>query len=84
MMITIVFKDWFTGQYKYEFTLNGDWDHEVMCAKRLGKRVDADKSNRMIIIYYQEVSAMLWFTMSIAGGTSIGLAILLFIQGIFE
>ena len=27
-MITIVFKDWFTGQYKYEFTLNGDWDRE--------------------------------------------------------
>ena len=57
MMITIVFKDWFTGQYKYEFTLNGDWDHEVACAKRLGKRVDADKSNRMIIIYYQEATA---------------------------
>ena len=51
-MITIVFKDWFTGQYKYEFTLSGDWDHEVACAKRLGKRIDADKSNRMIIIYY--------------------------------
>ena len=51
-MITIVFKDWFTGQYKYEFTLMGDWDHEVKCAKKLGKFVDADKSNNMIIIYY--------------------------------
>ena len=51
-MITIVLKDWLTGQYKHEFTVNGDWEHEVMCAKRLGKRVEADKHFRMIIIYY--------------------------------
>ena len=52
MMITIVFKDWFTGQYIDEFTMDGDWSHEIKMAKKVGKRIEADKSSRKIIIYY--------------------------------
>ena len=51
-MITIVFKDWLTGQYREEFTMDGDWSHEVKTAKKIGKRIEADKANRKIIIYY--------------------------------
>lgn len=51
-MITIVFKDWFTGQYIDEFTMDGDWSHELQIAKKLGKRIEADKANKKIIIYY--------------------------------
>ena len=51
-MITMVFKDWFTGQYKYEFTLNKDLDHEFAYTKILFKLLYAHKSNKIIIIYY--------------------------------
>ena len=51
-MITIVFKDWFTGQYIDEFTMDGDWSHEVKTARKLGKCIEADKASRKIIIYY--------------------------------
>ena len=52
MMITIVFKDWLTGQYREEFTMIGDWDHEVECAKKVGKYIEADKTKKRIIIFY--------------------------------
>ena len=51
-MITIVFKDWFTGQYIDEFTMDGDWSHEVKCARKVGKYIEADKDNKKIIIFY--------------------------------
>ena len=57
MMITIVFKDWFTGQYIDEFTMDGDWSHEIKIAKKIAKSIEADKANKKIIIYYQEVTA---------------------------
>ena len=52
MMITIVFKDWFTGQYIDEFTMDGDWSHEVKCARKVGKYIEADKTKKKIIIFY--------------------------------
>ena len=51
-MITIVFKERNTGQYIDEFTMDGDWSHEVKCARKLGKYVEADKTKKRIIIFY--------------------------------